>query len=126
MDKTSKKVIIKAIGITAAVVSLCLFLNVNNTRTSQQFLAEGTYLEEKAHFGSDYEGTKGRISLYFKLDSGEIIQFGKSPLTKVVKPGDRVKVFYRVGAFLKNKIYDRYEPLGPSTYWSGVESSVTQ
>lgn len=96
-------------------------------KASEKFISEATYIEERPYFASSEEGTKGGISLYFKLDSGEIIQFGKTPFTKAVIPGDRVKVFYRKGVFFGNSIYDGYEPIKvPFKLWTDSELSVTK
>jgi hypothetical protein len=127
MDKVSKRAIITAVFVVIAVFSFCYILNVNQLSLSKHFITTATYIEEKPYFASSYEGTKGGISLYFKLDSGAIVQFGKTPFTKAVVLGDRVKILYRKGKFFGNPIYDSYEPIKtPFRAWTDSELNVTK
>ena len=97
-------------------------LAINYLPSTQEFICDGTYFSEKPYIVSSDTGTRGGIQLYFKLDSGETVVFRKTPFTKAVDVGDRVRISYHQGRVFKNKIFDSYEPLKmPSRLWTESE-----
>jgi hypothetical protein len=110
------------ITIVSSSFIFAFLLAINYLPSTQEFICGGTYFSEKPYLLSSDTGTRGGIQLYFKLDSGETVEFRKTPFTKAVAVGDRVKISYHQGKVFKNKIFDSYEPLKmPSRFWTESE-----